>query len=395
MSVDTTTPTTSPVIEGHQRRGMLGRLYHGQTAFDFHGRRWWALGLSILLIVISVGSLATRGLNLGIDFEGGVAWEVDATHLNEDAARQILDEAGLKGSDAKIVTRSNASGSVLFIQTGDQPDAKRQEVQAALAKAAGVENSQVSTTSVSATWGKTITEKAIRALVVFIVLVMVFISLRMEWKMAVASILAMLHDVLVSVGVYSVFQFEVTPATVVAFLTILGFSLYDTIVVFDRVKENTDRFAGSKTSFGDISNVSMNQVLMRSLNTTIAAVLPVLSLLILGSEVMGAVTLREFSLALLVGLITGAYSSIFIAAPLLTFLKVREPRFAALVNEPHVTGAALEYLVLGGSPSGRRDLRGSSPGGPGAALPSDAAAQATPTALLTHPPRPRKKKRRG
>ena len=166
-----------------------------------------------------------------------------------------------------------------------------------------------------------------RALVIFLVLVALFIAWRLEWRMALAAIIAMIHDVLISVGVYSVFGFEVTPATVVAFLTILGFSLYDTIVVFDKVNENTERFSGSRVPYADVINVSMNQVLMRSLNTSIAAVLPVLSLLILGSGILGAVTLREFSLALLVGLITGSYSSIFVASPLLAMFKEREPRY--------------------------------------------------------------------
>ncbi len=381
----------------HDRRSAWGRLYHGETSIDFHGRRWWGLGLSMILLLISVGSLLTRGLNLGLDFEGGVAWEVDATRVTEDQARSILDQNGIKGSDAKIQTRSNASGSVLFIQVDDQPDATRQSVQADLATAAGVDTDKVSSTAVSATWGDTITKKAVRALIVFLVLVALFIAWRLEWKMALSAIVAMLHDVLISVGVYSLFQFEVTPATVVAFLTILGFSLYDTIVVFDKVKENAERYGGTRMPFADVSNVSMNQVLMRSLNTSISAVLPVLSLLILGSEIMGAVTLREFALALLVGLITGSYSSIFIATPLLTVFKERESRYAPYTDH-HATGSELERLVLGGSPAGRREHRRGSavvavPAGR-ALVADQPAALETPEALLTHPPRPRKKKRR-
>ena len=381
----------------HDRRSAWGRLYHGETSIDFHGRRWWGLGLSMILLLISVGSLLTRGLNLGLDFEGGVAWEVDATRVTEDQARSILDQNGIKGSDAKIQTRSNASGSVLFIQVDDQPDATRQSVQADLATAAGVDTDKVSSTAVSATWGDTITKKAVRALIVFLVLVALFIAWRLEWKMALSAIVAMLHDVLISVGVYSLFQFEVTPATVVAFLTILGFSLYDPIVVFDKVKENAERYGGTRMPFADVSNVSMNQVLMRSLNTSISAVLPVLSLLILGSEIMGAVTLREFALALLVGLITGSYSSIFIATPLLTVFKERESRYAPYTDH-HATGSELERLVLGGSPAGRREHRRGSAvvaAPAGRALVADQpAALETPEALLTHPPRPRKKKRR-
>src|SRR4029078_11708533 len=241
--------------------------------------------------------------------------------------------------------RTSASGSVLLIQVGDQSVAKRQEVQEALATRAHVPTESVSVTSVSSTWGRSITEKAVRALIIFLILVALFIAWRLEWRMALAAIIAMLHDVLISVGVYSVFLFVVTPATVVVFLTILGFALYDTIVVFDKVNENTDRFAGSRVPYADVINVSMNQVLMRSINTSLAAVLPVMSLLVLGAEILGAVTLRDFALALLVGLFTGSYSSIFIASPLLAMFKQREPRYRT-VKSAHATGAELERLVL-------------------------------------------------
>jgi len=384
--------TTEVVPHIHQRRSIWGRLYHGETAIDFYGRRWWGIAISSALLVVTIGSLLFQGLNLGIDFEGGVAWEVSASNVSVNDARSILDAHGINGTDAKVQERTSASGSVLLIQVGDQSVAKRQEVQEALATAAKVPSESVSVTSVSSTWGRSITEKAVRALVIFLILVAMFIAWRLEWRMALAAIIAMLHDVLISIGVYSILRFEVTPATVVAFLTILGFSLYDTIVVFDKVKDNAERYSGSRMPYADVINVSMNQVLMRSINTTIAAVLPVLSLLILGAGIMGATTLREFALALLVGLITGSYSSIFIASPLLAMLKEREARYR-MYRGSHATGVELERLVLGGSPAARRDV---------ARLRSEASADevvlaatpTTPQSLLTHPPRPRKKKRR-
>lgn len=255
--------------------------------------------------------------------------------------------------------------------------------------------------------GASITRKAIRALVIFLALVALFIAWRFEWRMALSAIVAMVHDVLISVGVYSVFGFEVTPATVVAFLTILGFSLYDTIVVFDKVKENQGRYAGSRVPYADIMNVSMNQTLMRSLNTSLAAVLPVLSLLIIGAGVMEATVLREFSLALLVGLITGSYSSIFVATPLLAILKERMPKYHPLRGS-HATGWDLERLVLGAAPVGReRRARARRSGAVTDATATDAAPDtgdevldttapipSGPKPALTHPPRPRKKKRR-
>ena len=385
------------------RRNAAGRLYHGETSIDFYGRRWWGLGLSALLIVVTIGSLFVNGLNLGIDFEGGVSWEVPSATLSVDDARAVLEQQGIPTDNVKIVERTSPSGRNLLITAADQPIDKQRAVRVALASAAGVDESAVSSSSVSSTWGASITAKAIRALIVFLVLVALFIAWRFEWRMAISAIVAMVHDVLISVGVYSLFGFEVTPATVVAFLTILGFSLYDTIVVFDKVKENDARFASSRVPYADIMNVSMNQTLMRSLNTSIAAVLPVLSLLIIGAGVMGAVALREFALALLIGLITGSYSSIFIATPLVAILKERMPKYRNL-RGTHATGAELERLVLGATPQGRdrraRVRRAGASGeaseptvgvrAPGAAT----VVPAGPKPALTHPPRPRKKKRR-
>jgi preprotein translocase subunit SecF len=222
-------------------------------------------------------------------------------------------------------------------------------------------------------------------------LVGIYIAWRFEWRMAMAAILAMLHDVLISVGIYSMIGFEVTPATVVAFLTILGFSLYDTIVVFDKVKDNIEKFGPSRTSMADITNVSMNQVLMRSLNTSLAAVLPVLSLLILGSGVMGAIALREFAIALLVGLITGSYSSIYIASPLLSIFKERENRYKNLKGS-HATGAELAHMVISGGATGAKSVRRQTADSDESTATSHSSPSST--ALLTHPPRPRKKRRR-
>ena len=373
-----------------KRRGVLGRLYHGETSIDFYGRRRYGFLFSGLLVIVTLISLLTSGLNLGIDFEGGVAWQVPASEtFGTDEARSIVEEGGVEVANAKVQTLKSGDVESIRIQVGDQTTEVRSAVQAALAEAAGVDVNDVSVSSVSSSWGRSITEKAVRALIVFLVLVSLYIAWRFEWRMAVAAIAAMLHDVLISVGIYSVFRFEVTPATVVAFLTILGFSLYDTIVVFDKVQDNIERFAATRTGMADITNVSMNQVLMRSLNTSLAAVLPVISLLVLGSGVFGAVALREFAVALLVGLSIGSYSSIFVASPLLAVLKEREPRFKNL-RGLHSTGAELEHMVVTGTSSGLKNVRRQAQ----ADDQSAPSATITPSALLTHPPRPRKKNRR-
>ena len=222
-------------------------------------------------------------------------------------------------------------------------------ITADFATAAGVEIGSINVAFTSSTWGQEITDKAIRALVVFFIAVSLFISLRFEWRMAVAAFAAMVHDVIAVVGVYSVFQFNVTPATVVAFLTILGYSLYDTIVVFDRVKENQAKFSGSRTPYSDIVNISMNQVLMRSLNTSIASILPVMSLLVIGWGLLGAAALEEFALALFIGMVSGVYSSIFVATPLLASMRRDSD---TRVRRQRLTGEALRAAVVGSSASG-------------------------------------------
>ncbi|MFM8382060.1 MAG: protein translocase subunit SecF [Actinomycetota bacterium] len=375
-----------------RRKSLIGRLVDGETSFDFFGRRRVAFVVSGVLLVLTLASLLTRGLNLGIDFEGGVAWQVPKTESIEvDDVRTVLEENGIRSDNAKIQVLDSGSQQTIRVQVGDQTEEVRIAVQGELAEKASVESNDVSVSSVSSSWGRSITEKAVRALAIFLGLVALYIAWRFEWRMALAALIAMVHDVVISVGLYSLFGFEVTPATVVAFLTILGYSLYDTIVVFDRVQDNVAKFSGTRISMGDISNISMNQVLMRSINTSVSSILPVLSILILGSGVLGAVSLREFAVALLVGMITGAYSSIYVATPLLTLFKERETRYASLRGQL-TTGDELEFLVATGAMTGAKPARRHHVTANGE--PDKQISPAAPTALLTHPPRPRKKKRR-
>jgi preprotein translocase subunit SecF len=374
------------------------RLYHGETTYDFVGKRRIGFIISGVVILLSVISLSTRGLNLGLDFEGGVAWELPARNgVTVDDVKAVLDADGINSSDAKIQTLSGAGGDRIRIQVGSQAIETQTKVRNDLAAKAGVTNpEEVSVSSVSASWGSEITKKAIRALIFFFIAIALYISIRFEWRMAIAAILAVIHDVLISVGIYSIFGFEVTPETVVAFLTILGFSLYDTIVVFDKVHENTKRLSGGRTTYDEIVNLSMNQTLMRSINTSLAAVLPVLSLLVIGSWIFGAIALQDFAVALLVGLITGSYSSIFIATPILAMLKSREPKWRA-VRQRATSRADLAGLRQGAAaPVMATVAAGAASSSAGDGQPETRpAASATPRPTgLTHPPRPRKKKRR-
>jgi preprotein translocase subunit SecF len=372
--------------------GRWSRLYHGETTVDFYGRRRGWFAFTGVLMAIFVGSLVVQGLNLGIDFKGGVAFEIPSgANMDIAAAREVLADLDLDANSAKIQTLTGTTERVR-IQLGELEAEVQSKLKAALEEKAGAE---ASVASVSSSWGRNITIDALWALAVFFALISVFIAWRFEWRMAVATFSAVVHDIIVSVGVYSVFQLEVTPATVVAFLTILGYSMYDTIVVFDRVNDNVRRFGGAKVSYGDILNVSMNEVFMRSLNTSISSVLPVLSLYVLGSMVFGAVALRDFSLALIVGLATGVYSSIYIATPVLGVLRERSPEYAPLRGQIS-RGAAMAALMTTGAPASRRTRREgtSANADPTTAPPKgDASVEAVET-LLSHPPRPRRKSRR-
>jgi len=368
----------------------FGRLYRGETTVDYYSKRKPAFIVSGAFMLVSVIVLVFGGLNLGIDFRGGVAWEAPATStLDSDAVRDVLEANGVDTTNAKLQTLQGADGERIRVQVGDQTDAVRSAVQVALAEKAGLETEEVSVAAVSSSWGRSITVKAIRALLVFFVLVSLFIAWRFEWKMAASAIIAMAHDVLVSVGVYAIFRFEVTPATVVAFLTILGYSLYDTVVVFDKVNENIVRFNTSRMSMANIVNVSSNQVLARSLNTTLSSALPVISLLVVGSFIMGATSLEEFAIALLVGMLTGTYSSIFVATPLLAIFKNREPKYAAVAGQV-AKGAEMAALFEHSTTRAAQKA---------AAVEAGASREAsvlknTSSNVLTHPPRPRKRKRR-
>jgi preprotein translocase subunit SecF len=331
------------------------RLYHGETAINFIGRRniWFAV--SGVVILAGLISLIAQGLNYGIEFKGGTSWEVTAPNVTVAQARDAVRPFGL--GDATIQT---LGGDRIRVAGGNETPENQAKISQALADLARVDPAQVSVNDVGPSWGKAVTKKARNALIAFFVLITAYISFRFEWKMAVAALAAVVHDILVTVGVYSISRFTVTPATVVAFLTILGYSLYDTIVVFDKVEENAKGLSATgRLTYSDTVNLSMNQVLMRSLNTSIVAIMPIVSILVIGAGVLGATTLNDFGLALLVGLLTGAYSSIFVASPVLAILKEREPRYTNVRQRLEAKGgsglltpAAAAALAGGGSGGG-------------------------------------------
>ncbi|MGH9042137.1 MAG: protein translocase subunit SecF [Acidimicrobiia bacterium] len=312
-------------------KGTLSDILHERTNYDFVGRKRLWFSMSAAAMAIGVLFLVVRGLNFGIDFEGGTAWlaPIEDQEASTGDVRDLMGANGLP--EAEVAILRTGGQETVRVQAERASKEEQEQIQQVLAEYGNVDTEDVSITDVGPTWGSEVSSKAVRALVFFFIAIAAYLSFRFEPKMAIAALAAVVHDILITVGAYAVTGFEVTPATVIAFLTILGFSLYDTVVVFDKVKENSDALtAGGRETYSEMVNRSMNEVLMRSLNTSIVASLPVFSLLVVGSYLFGALTIRDFSLALTVGLLTGAYSSIFTATPLLAVMKEREPRYAAI-----------------------------------------------------------------
>jgi preprotein translocase subunit SecF len=365
----------------------LGKIDRGEA--NIHFQTWWKRGLVLsgIVLLVSVVSLLTRGLNLGIDFEGGTSWEVPAAGVGVSEARDALRAVGEEQAKIQIV----GSDTIRVQARADDPETQ-QEVRQVLADLGGVDTAEVSVSTVGPSWGEEITRSAVRALIIFLLVIMVYLSIRLEWAMAVGAIVALVHDILISVGIYSIFQFEVTPATVIAFLTILGYSIYDTIVVYDKVKENEGRVGlAGRMTYTEMLSHSMNQVLVRSLNTTITSLLPVVSLLVVGSWILGAVTIQEFGIALFVGLLTGAYSSIFIAGPTLAFVKERQAKYRQIRIRLEQSRAQGGGIPVGVAPAPSAAGEGAVDGAPPAA---GGASRPVPAPQGAIPPRPRKKGKR-
>ncbi|TCC48586.1 protein translocase subunit SecF [Kribbella capetownensis] len=313
--------------------GQLGaKLHRGDVSYDFIGHRKLWFSVSAILVIVSLAGLFARGLALGIEFKGGVEYQAKVK-VTGDTVQNFTD--AVKATNAKdlgdpvVTTIGDGAVRVQTKPLGQDDIAK---VRAAVAKEAGVPIDQVTSQQIGASWGKQIANKAILALIVFLVLVFAVIWLYFrEPKASMAAIIALIHDVTITVGIYAIIGFDVTPATVIGVLTILGYSLYDTVVVFDKVRENTRGITGSnRYTYSDATNLAVNQTVVRSINTTITALLPVGAILVVGTVVLGTGPLKDLSLALFVGIAVGAYSSIFIAPALLAVFKEREPGMQAL-----------------------------------------------------------------
>ncbi len=309
-----------------RKQSLAHRLYTGDLSYEFVSRRRLWYIISGTLIIVSLLALAVRGLNLGIEFKGGadftVTSPVSAGSIND--MRVAVLNSGVPQLDGTTVL--SVGGNQLRVQTRSLSATEVATVRGAIAKQAGVASVKVAYNLIGPSWGRQITTKAVQALIVFIVLVMLLIWIRFrDWKMSLSAIVALFHDLILTIGIYALVGFTVSPSTLIGVLTILGYSLYDTVVVFDKVSENVSDLRRGNRTYSMAANDAVNQVLVRSLNTTIIGVLPVAAILFAGAFYLGSGPLEDLGLALFVGMISGAYSSIFIATPLLAQAKEREP----------------------------------------------------------------------
>ena len=363
----------------------LKRIYRGETDIDFIGKRklWFALSAAVVLICLGFISLRSaesscapplprffQGLSCGIQFKGGISIQApikedsELADLNDldviEAVRNELEPLGAGDAQVQIATDEDGTRSVI-VQTSAVGEAEEQEeVAVAVRELSGAAVEESPREQIGRKWGGEITGKAVKALVIFLLVIVAFMSWRFEWKMALAAFVALFHDLIITAGVYAAVGFEVTPSTVIAILTILGYSLYDTVVVFDKVEEDTVAYATTgKMTYEGAANLALNEVFMRSLNTTLSTLLPVGALLFIGAGLLGADTMKDLALALFVGLLVGAYSSVFLATPVLSLLKEREPRFRSVREkvlreaqragslQPAAAGAPVEAADIG------------------------------------------------
>ena len=311
-----------------------GRLYRGDVSVNFVGRQKLWYTISGCIVVIAVVALLVRGLNFSVEFKGGSIFKVTAPNATISQVEQAVSDGG--GGTAEVQKTGVRAKAQWQAQTAPLSIGQTQKVQDKLASELHISQSQISTQFVGPTCGSQISSKALQALIAFLIVIVLYLSIAFEWKMATAAFVALLHDLVITVGVYALAGFQVSPATITGLLTILGYSLYDTVVVFDKVRENTAGLTAggnqrtSFTSYSDAANLALNQTLVRSINTSLIALLPVTAILIASTVLLGSGELSDLALVLFVGMLSGTYSSIFIATPVLADLKEREPKMKQL-----------------------------------------------------------------
>jgi len=356
-------------------KGFGQRLYRGEVSYDFVSRwkRWYVI--SAIILIVAIGSLAIRGLNLGIEFRGGADFAIpNATCSVADARAVAETETG----GQTIVTV--AGSGTMRVQTVPLTSAESVALADSLGSVCGVAGSEITVQVVGPTWGAEISTKALQGLLIFLALVSIFLAIYFEWRMAIAALVALVHDLVITIGIYAAVGLEVTPATAIGVLTILAYSLYDTVVVFDKVKENTRGIFGqSVMTYDEAANLAVNQTVVRSINTSLTSLLPVLAIIVVGAGLLGAGTLLDLAVALAVGMAAGTYSSIFIATPVLAQLKRQQPEVKALASRVMARRkqALKQAQEAGAGPESDADGSGDGSGDRAGSRP--AAEDATPT----------------
>ncbi|HEY2078173.1 MAG TPA: protein translocase subunit SecF [Streptosporangiaceae bacterium] len=314
---------------------VTGRLYRGEVSINFVSRQKLWYTISGFILLISILALIFRGLDYSIDFKGGSEWTVPATaQVTAPKLEQIVTNGGGVNASATKVTPFNSSKPFWQVQAGQLLPAKALAIDRQLAKDFNLPLRDVPITTVGSSWGSQVTDAAIKALIAFLIVIVIYLSIAFEWRMAAAAFVALAHDIVITIGVYALTGFQVSPATIIGLLTILGYSLYDTVVVFDKVRENTAPILGTrKTTYSKAANLALNQTLVRSINTSLTALLPVAAILVVGTLLLGNGELKDLSLVLFVGMLSGTYSSIFIATPVLADLKERQPEYKQLTKQ--------------------------------------------------------------
>jgi preprotein translocase subunit SecF len=317
---------------------ITGRLYRGEVSIDFVSRQKLWYTISGIILVVSVLALLFRGLDYSVEFKGGSQWTVPASaQVTQTGLEQIVTNGGGSNASATEVRPFDGHGAFWQVQAGLMPTAKALKIgdtiQARYHLPAAGKNA-VSVTTVGSSWGSQVTQKAVEALIAFLIVIVIYLSIAFEWRMAASAFVALAHDIVITIGVYALTGFQVSPATIIGLLTILGYSLYDTVVVFDKVRENTAPILGTrKTTYSQAANLALNQTLVRSINTSLTALLPVAAILVVGTLLLGNGELKDLSLVLFVGMLSGTYSSICIATPVLADLKEREPQYKQLAKQ--------------------------------------------------------------
>ncbi|MDH6461283.1 preprotein translocase subunit SecF [Micromonospora sp. A200] len=316
------------------KSGLASRLYRGEAGLDIVGRRKLWFAVAGVLVLIAVLSFAVRGFSLGIEFAGGTSLQVPASvGTLEEAEQQVNEVLRTEGGGAEVATTQkvgSTSGDSYELKTSELTAEQASAVKTEIAERFGIKVDQISANQVSASFGEQVSERALLGLVVFLAVVAVYLILRFEWRMAASAIASLVMNLILTAGIYSMVGFEVTPSTIIGFLTILGFALYDVVVVFDKVQENTRGItANNNQTYGEAANLALNQSLMRSLNTSVVALLPVGGLLFIGAGLLGAGTLKDLGLVLFVGMAVAFLTSILLATPLLVLLKNYDPRIQA------------------------------------------------------------------